>query len=270
MPDENPRSTSGSGSGAPRAAKPAGGGSRKSTAARKPAARTSAGSTAAKSPRASAAAKSPRASTAAKSPRASTAAKSPRATSARKPASGARSSTSSTPAAGAPAAPPPKAGDPLRVSLTRVRDIFTQGIVVSRERVQETMDDAVKRGRLVRRDADELTERLLSAGRQQTQDIVADIEQLLGRGREQVGTATRSARVQATRRSEAVLREVDRARRRAGIGSFPILGYDDLTAEQIVRRLPDLSPAELRKVRDYELRHGNRKSVVGAIERRLA
>jgi len=151
-----------------------------------------------------------------------------------------------------------------------VRDLFSQGIVVSRDRIQETMDDAVERGRLVRRDADDLTERLLSAGRQQTQDIVADIEQLLGRGREQVGTATRSARVRATRRSEAVLREVDRARRRAGIGSFPILGYDDLTAEQIVRRLPDMSPAELRKVRDYELRHGNRKSVIGAIERRLA
>jgi hypothetical protein len=122
----------------------------------------------------------------------------------------------------------------------------------------------------VRRDADEITDRLLSSGRQQTQDVLADLEQLLGRGREQVGTTARTARVRATRRSDTVLREVDKARRRAGIGSFPILGYDDLTAEQVVRRLADLNPAQLRKVRDYELRHGNRKSVLGAIERKLA
>jgi polyhydroxyalkanoate synthesis regulator phasin len=255
MPDNDAPSKSSSGSAGAR--KPAATRSRsasaKSTAARKPAARAS--------------------TTKSASATRSTAAKKP-SSGARKPAGAARAAapraTTATSAARPSAAAVAKSGDPLRANLTRVRDLVSRGIVVSRDRVQETMDDAVKRGRLVRRDADELTERLLSSGRQQTQDIVADIEQLLGRGREQVGTATRSARVSATRRSEAVLREVDRARRRAGIGSFPILGYDDLTADQIVRRLPDLSPAELRKVRDYELRHGNRKSVLGAIERRLA
>ena len=226
--------------------------SAKSSSARKPASRASTTKSASASR-----------STAAKKP----AARKPAGAGARRPTS-ATSATATAPAAAAAA--PPKAGDPVRANLMRMRDLVSRGVIVSRDRIQETMDDAVKRGRLVRRDADELTERLVASGRQQTQDIVADIEQLLGRGREQVGTATRSARVRATRRSEAVLREVDRARRRAGIGSFPILGYDDLTAEQIVRRLPDLSPAELRKVRDYELRHGNRKSVLAAIERRLA
>jgi hypothetical protein len=68
---------------------------------------------------------------------------------------------------------------------------------------------------------------------------------------------------------DRVLREVDRARRVAGVGSFPILGYDGLTAEQVIARLGDLSPAELRKVRDSEKRHANRKSVLAAIERNL-
>ena len=46
-------------------------------------------------------------------------------------------------------------------------------------------------------------------------------------------------------------REVDRARRAAGVGpAFPILGYDDLTAAQVIERLGDLGAAELRKVRD--------------------
>jgi hypothetical protein len=51
--------------------------------------------------------------------------------------------------------------------------------------------------------------------------------------------------------------------------SFPILAYDDLTAAQVIGRLEGLSAAELRKVRDYERRHANRKSVLAAIEKAL-
>jgi hypothetical protein len=67
------------------------------------------------------------------------------------------------------------------------------------------------------------------------------------------------------------LAQADRARRAAGVGpNFPILAYDDLTADQVVTRLGTLSPAELRKVRDYERRNANRKSVLTAIEKALA
>ena len=69
---------------------------------------------------------------------------------------------------------------------------------------------------------------------------------------------------------DRVLREVDRVRRGAGVGpSFPILGYDDLSAKQVTARLGDLKPAELRKVRDYERRNAARKSVLDGVERRL-
>jgi hypothetical protein len=64
--------------------------------------------------------------------------------------------------------------------------------------------------------------------------------------------------------------QLDRARRAAGIGpSFPILQYDDLTAAQVQGRLGDLTPAELRKVRDYEKRNANRKSVLNSISSKL-
>ena len=67
-----------------------------------------------------------------------------------------------------------------------------------------------------------------------------------------------------------MLAQADRARRAAGIGpSFPITGYDDLTAAQVQGRLDDLSPAELRKVRDYERRHANRKSVLSTVGKKL-
>jgi hypothetical protein len=107
------------------------------------------------------------------------------------------------------------------------------------------MDDAVQRGRMTRDDAEDLARLLIDAGRKQTEELLHDVESLVGRAS-------------------------DGARRVAGIGSFPIGGYDDLTAAQIATRLGDLSPADLRTVRDYECRHGNRKSVLGAIARKLA
>jgi hypothetical protein len=51
--------------------------------------------------------------------------------------------------------------------------------------------------------------------------------------------------------------------------NFPITAYDDLTADQVVGRLSGLTPAELRKVRDYERRNANRKTVLNSIESKL-
>jgi hypothetical protein len=125
-------------------------------------------------------------------------------------------------------------------------------MVVTRTRLQEALDDAVQRGRMTRGDATELLTDLISRGRKQTDDLLSDLE----------GFVTAPA--------GRVLREVDRARRATGIGpSFPILGYDDLTAAEVSERLRDLSPPELRKVRDYERRNANRKSVLAAIEQQL-
>jgi hypothetical protein len=51
---------------------------------------------------------------------------------------------------------------------------------------------------------------------------------------------------------------------------FPITAYDQLTAAQVKSRLSDLTPAELRKVRDYERRNQKRKGVVSEIEKKLS
>ncbi|HTU83984.1 MAG TPA: hypothetical protein VMF57_00345 [Solirubrobacteraceae bacterium] len=141
-------------------------------------------------------------------------------------------------------------------------------VVLSRERIQEVLDDAAARGRVTRSDANELATELVNRGRQQTDQLMSDVERVLGRGRQQLGSATSRAR-----RSESLdllLRSADRARRTVSAGqSFPVLGYDDLTAAQVQLRLDGLSPAELRKVRDYERRHANRKSVLAAIDKHL-
>jgi polyhydroxyalkanoate synthesis regulator phasin len=161
-------------------------------------------------------------------------------------------------------------------------------VMLSRERIEDALDEVVKRGRMTRDDASQLGQALFTLGRQQTDDVLKDLEQLLGRGRttfeQRTGTvrdrsveAARGARRSVGRAADAargaadpLLVQADRARRVAGVGpSFPITGYDDLTAAQINSRLDTLTPAELRKVRDYERRRGNRKSVLEAIEGKL-
>jgi len=229
----------------------------------------------------------------------------PRRKSAAKPGSGrtggARKTTAGKKRSGAGAAakrgPASRAGAPragtggspedvVRANLKAFRDALASSVsqlnlmMVSRDRIQDVLDDAVRRGRVTRDDANEMVSDLVRRGRRQTDDLMKDLEQLLGRGREQIEDATGDARKQARKGAtrarrqpsvDRVLREVDRGRRVAGLPpSFPILGYDDLSAAQIADRLADLSPAELRKVRDYERRNANRKSVLSGIEKALA
>jgi hypothetical protein len=108
-------------------------------------------------------------------------------------------------------------------------------LVLTRERIQEVLDDAVDRGRMTRDDATELLHELIR---------------------------------RSTAPADRLIREVGRA---AGLGSsFPIAGYDDMTAAQVSEQLDGLTPAELRTVRDHERRNANRKSVLAAIDRKLA
>jgi polyhydroxyalkanoate synthesis regulator phasin len=138
--------------------------------------------------------------------------------------------------------------DSLREQLARLLNPLG-AMVLTRDRVQEVLDDAVERGRMTRDDASDLLAELVRRGRKQTDDL---IESLLAAP------------------ADRVLREVDRARRATGLGpAFPISGYDDMTAAQVTERLGDLSAADLRRVRDHERRNANRKSVLAAIERKL-
>jgi hypothetical protein len=129
---------------------------------------------------------------------------------------------------------------------------------------------------MTRDDAEELVANLVHVGRLQTQDAIAELERLVERSASQTRRVAKArvSRVAAAARhapgTDRALRAVDRARRAAGLGSpFPISGYDELTAAQVKGRLGELSPAELRKVRDHERRNANRKSILATIEKRL-
>jgi len=166
--------------------------------------------------------------------------------------------------------------DQLLAAIASLREVLSKGVVITSDRLQEIVDEAVKRGRMTRQDAEELVQNVVAVGRRQSQDALADIEDLVGRSakqtRRQARARARSVGAAARRApgSDRALRAVDRVRRAARLGhAFPIIAYDDLTAAQVRERLGDLNAAELRKVRDHERRNANRKSVLTAIERKL-
>jgi hypothetical protein len=137
-------------------------------------------------------------------------------------------------------------------NTTGANDVPRRGInpldlvVITRARLQEVVDEAVERGRITRGDAADLVTDLLARGRSQTDDLLSELEQRVAR------------------------RPLEAARRVAGLGpGFPVSGYDDLTAAQVVAELDGMSDADLRKVREYERANANRKTVLGAVERKL-
>jgi polyhydroxyalkanoate synthesis regulator phasin len=131
-------------------------------------------------------------------------------------------------------------------------------VLLTRRHIEEVAEDAVQRGRMTRDDAQQLIQSLLQRGARQTDDFLADLERLLGRGREFEETPAAT---------DVVAQRRKRSRRPAA--SLPIADYDDLSAAAVQERLDSLTPAELRKLRDYERRHANRKTVLDPIERKL-
>src|SRR4051795_7954876 len=88
-------------------------------------------------------------------------------------------------------------------------------MVITRERLQDTLDDAVRRGRMTRDDA---------------ADLLAEI-----------------VRRAISAPADRVIREVKRVAG-AGEDEFPIAEYDELTAAQVVSQLGELDTAQLRRV----------------------
>ena len=66
-------------------------------------------------------------------------------------------------------------------NLAAVKDVLAEPLGLSADRLQETIDDAVRRGRLLPTDAQELAERLTSTGRRQLEELLSDLDRRLGR-----------------------------------------------------------------------------------------
>ena len=66
----------------------------------------------------------------------------------------------------------------LDKSIESFRDSLERSLTLSRDRLQEVVDDAVRRGRMQRRDAEKLVSDLISRSRSQTTSLLQDLEQM--------------------------------------------------------------------------------------------
>lgn len=89
--------------------------------------------------------------------------------------------TSRKQGSGAGARKAPASADSGRTdkSVQAFREALEKSVTLSRDRLQEVVDDAVARGRITRDDANELVSRLVSRGRQQTESMLRDLERVL-------------------------------------------------------------------------------------------
>jgi hypothetical protein len=51
--------------------------------------------------------------------------------------------------------------------------------------------------------------------------------------------------------------------------SLPLKNYDDLNAEEVEKKIKELSQKEIRELRDYEKDHKNRKTLMESLDRKL-
>src|SRR3954447_10608745 len=98
----------------------------------------------------------------------------------------------------------------------------TDLVVIPAEWLRDTLDAAVRRGRMTRDDATELLAELLRGRRGEEPD------------------------------------------------AFPIEGYDELTAAQLIERVKGLETDERRRARDYERRTATGKPALSALDHRLS
>jgi hypothetical protein len=88
-------------------------------------------------------------------------------------------------AKGAPkkAASPKSKAVGIDKSFAQLRDSLEHSVTLSRDRIQEVVDDAVKRGRMTHGDAEKMIGELLKRGRKQTDALVAELEKLVRQAR---------------------------------------------------------------------------------------
>ena len=79
---------------------------------------------------------------------------------------------------------------------------------------------------------------------------------------------------EAAEQTGAVLEQTEKATREAELktvvsGALKTANYDELTVDEISKRLNGLSTEELKKVREYEKRNKNRETLIEQIDRKI-
>lgn len=141
----------------------------------------------------------------------------------------------------------------LGVYLPLGAAMAARDLVLDRERLAELYEELVDRGR-------ESLGSVVQGPREQLERVKVEAGDLTRRGRPRLTEATDGRGDVATTSTSG--RTVSPA-----VDQLPIQSYDLLTADEIVRRLSELSRAELEVVREYESRGRSRSTILDRIDK---
>lgn len=195
----------------------------------------------------------------------------------------------------------------VRDAFGEVGDALQRALVLSSDRVQSVLEDAVLRGRMTRRDAEDLAGHLVSLGREQAQELRTALARSVGDTVATAGEAVATAGEAVASASEAVVTAVPLAKKKSrrsrtatahrngtnghhhGTNGTRVNGTtsptghvakvavtsnlpDDpagLTARELVDLTATLGNSELWTLRELEAAGKARATVIKAIDRKL-
>ena len=74
----------------------------------------------------------------------------------------------------------------LDKSVAQFRESLEHSVTLSRDRIQEVVDDAVKRGRMTRGDAEKMVRELIQRGKKQTDSLLGELEKFARQARKKL------------------------------------------------------------------------------------
>lgn len=170
----------------------------------------------------------------------------------------------------------------MREAFSEVGDALQRAAVLSSDRVQSVFEDAVLRGRMTRRDAEELASSLMALGRDQAQELRSEVDQIAralpGKVAEAVDPRTKRRRRKAREEETAAQRAeaakfVDHGPAKAQASAKSAAVAPDpatASAKDLIAVIPKLSPAQLKALRTKEAAGKSRATVLGAIDKKLS
>ena len=176
----------------------------------------------------------------------------------------------------------------LREAFSDVGDALQRAVVLSSDRVQSVFEDAVLRGRMTRRDAEELASSLVALGRDQAlelrgevdalarsfparvADVVADAaDAVTPRHKKRRAKAKSSPNGKASKAAAAAAAKKSRPASKAKSAALPA-DAATLAAKDLIGLVPSLSPADLQALRAQEAAGKARATVLRAIDAKLS
>jgi hypothetical protein len=175
--------------------------------------------------------------------------------------------------------------DQVRDAFSEVGDALQRAVVLSTDRVQSVFEDAVLRGRMTRRDAEELASSLVALGRDQALELRSEVDAI---ARAIPGKVVDAVDPRAKRRKKKARDEAKEEQRREAARFVNAEAFSSptgtaaaadaalpadpstATAKDLIALVATLSPADLKALRTKEAAGKARTTVLKAIDQRTS